>query len=156
VWSRSLPGVPDQLAWLDGTLYALLSAPDRILSIDPATSFTHTTFTLPGVDAIDLTAANGLLWTTVRGPDWIMRLDPRTGRRGVAYVGRSPAGVSVHGNDVWVSLWAASRVVLVDAHSLRRRAGIDVALNPFTLRSDRAGAWVVCVGEGLLLRLKKL
>jgi hypothetical protein len=156
VWSRVLPGIADRLAWLDGTLYALLSAPNRILAIDPATSVTRITFTLPGVDAIDLAAANGRLWATVRGPDWLIRLDPRTGRRGVAYVGRSPSGVSAHGKDIWVSLWAASRVVLVDAHTLRRRAGIDVALNPFTIRSDAAGAWVVSAGAGRLLRLKKL
>jgi hypothetical protein len=46
-------------------------------------------------------------------------------------------------------------VVLVDARWLRRRAGVDVAINPFTVSADATGAWVVCAGEGRLIRLKK-
>jgi streptogramin lyase len=157
LWSTQLPSQADRLVWLDGSLWAMVSTPNRLFRLDPATGTTKQAVDLPGSDADDLTAAGGRLWATVREPDSLVRLDLRTGQRAGAYVGRGPTGVSVHGNDVWVALWYSSQVALFDARTLKRQGrAVDVALNPFELTADATGAWVVCAGNARLVRVRKL
>lgn len=156
VWAKPLKRQADRLVWLDGSLWAMVSTPNRVFRIDP-NGVIREGYDLPGGDADDLTAAGGRLWATVREPDSLVRLDVRTGQRAGVYVGRGPTGVSVHGNDVWVALWYSSQVAVFDARTLKRRGrAIDVALNPFDLTADATGAWVVCAGNARVVRVKKL
>jgi streptogramin lyase len=156
VWSKQLRRQADRLVWLKGSIWAMVSTPNRLFRIDP-NGVIRQGYDLPGGDADDLTAAGGRLWATVRDPDALVRIDPRTGQRPSTFVGRGPTGVSVHGDDVWVSLWYSSRVALVDARTLRKRTrDVDVPLNPFEIVADATGAWVVCAGDGKVARVRKL
>lgn len=156
VWMKQLQRQADRLVWLDGSLWAMVSTPNRLFRIDP-NGVIREGYDLPGTDADDLTAAGGRLWATVREPDYLARIDPHTGRVADTFVGRAPTGVSVHGDDVWVGLWSSREVVRVDARTLDRRGRpIKVALNPFEIAADESGAWVVCAGEGRVVRVRKL
>jgi streptogramin lyase len=155
VWSKQLKRQADRLVWLNGSLWAMVSTPNRLFRIDPD-GVIREGFDLPGSDADDLKAAGGWLWATVREPDSLVRIDPRTGQRANTFVGRSPSGLSVQGDDVWVALWYPSRLALVNARTLRKRTrDVDVGLNPFMVASDSTGAWVVCAGGGQVVRVSK-
>jgi streptogramin lyase len=156
MWSKQLQAQADRLVWLNGFLWAMVSTPNRLFRID-STGVIRDGYDLPGGDADDLTVEDGRLWATVREPDYLVRIDPRTKRVADTYVGRSPTGVSVDGDDVWVGLWSSRRVVRVDAQTLKRRGpGVEVAINPFMLTADKSGVWVVCAGEGRVVRIRKL
>jgi hypothetical protein len=157
VWSRPLPAQADRLTWSHGELWVMLAAPNRLFRVDPQSGSTRQTIDLPGGDTDDLAAAGHWLWATVRKPDSVVRIDARTGSRADRFIGQAPTGIAVHGNDLWVSLWASSRIVLLDARTLRPRGpAVDVPLNPFSLVADARGVWVVCAGDGKLVRVKKL
>jgi streptogramin lyase len=156
LWTKQLRRQADRIVWLNGSLWAMVSTPNRLFRIDQG-GVTREGYDLPGSDADDLTVSDGRLWATVRQPDNLVRVDLRTKRVADTFVGRSPTGVAVHGNDVWVGLWSSNRVVRRDARSLERRgAPVTVAINPFMLTADKTGAWVVCAGDGKLTRVKKL
>jgi streptogramin lyase len=156
VWTKQLQRQADRLVWLDGSLWAMVSTPNRLFRID-SNSVIREGYDLPGSDADDLTAADGRLWATVREPDYLVRIDPKTQRTADTFVGRSPTGVSVHGGDVWVALWSSNQIVRIDARNLKRRGRpVRVAINPFELAADKSGVWVVCAGDGRVVRVKKL
>jgi hypothetical protein len=154
-WSVELPGQADRLIAAYGFLWALVSTPNGLVKIDPETGAVVRWIDLPGQEAADLTAGAGMLWATVHGPEWLVRIDARNGRRAAVPVRLGAAGVAVHGENVWVAVFGASKVMLLDVATLKRKGrDVDVSLNPYMVAADAGGAWIVCTGDGHLVRVR--
>jgi streptogramin lyase len=141
-----------RLLILEGGLWALVSQPARLLRIDLKTRG-RDMFRLDGINAGDLAAGGGFLWVTLRDTDLLERIDPKTGDLVTVAVGRSPAGVAVAGNSVWVANVASSTLTRVDAKAMRAREQIEVPLNPYELATDGDAVWIGSLAEGLLTRV---
>jgi hypothetical protein len=155
--SVALTGEADRLVSAYGGLWALMREPPRLVRLDPTTAAVVRVWMLPGSSVGDLAAGSGRLWATVSDPGWLMRVDARSGSKAGTPLGRHPAGVAVRGRSVWVAQYGSSTVTLLDSRTLRRR-GPDtrVRLNPYRIAADAGGAWVVCAGDGRLVRISTL
>jgi serine/threonine protein kinase len=153
----SIPSIPNisGMAYAYGHVWTLHGGPNHLVERDPETLRTVKFISLPGGVAGALATGGGALWVTVTDEDELVRYDPRTHRRATVSVGGHPIGVAARGSRVLVAANGASTLVRLRVRTLRRcGAPTRVPLNPLTVAMSGHTAWVTCVGENVVARVR--
>jgi DNA-binding beta-propeller fold protein YncE len=139
-----------------GRLWMLASNPGELVGIELDNPSNRHHVDLESETTGDLAFGAGHLWMSLPSRDAVARVDLDGGRPVSFPTGRSPSGVVVRKDTVWVANRTSSTLTPIDIRSGRPRDEIEVPLDPYEIAAYRGAIWVTCLADGRIARVTGL